>query len=92
MKASWQEDYFKTLIRLRLLLRVNPKQAPKNAIGAIFWLDENLAVLCGRTRTVAFMTIECCHAIPALLDDIAPPARRSTTAPVFFLAIICRDL
>jgi hypothetical protein len=25
MKASWQEDYFKALIRLRLLLPVNPK-------------------------------------------------------------------
>jgi hypothetical protein len=30
MKASWQEDYFKALIRLRLLLPVNPKiGAPK---------------------------------------------------------------
>src|SRR5258708_7130515 len=45
MNASWQEDYFKALIRLRLLLPVNPKQAPKNAIGAILWLDENLAGL-----------------------------------------------
>ena len=36
MRASWQEDYFKALIRLRLLLPVNPKQAPKNAIGATF--------------------------------------------------------
>jgi hypothetical protein len=45
MKASWQEDYFKALIRLRLLLPVNQKQAPKNAIGAILWLDENLAGL-----------------------------------------------
>ena len=25
MKASWKEDYFKALIRLRLLLPVNPK-------------------------------------------------------------------
>jgi hypothetical protein len=25
MKASWEEDYFKALIRLRLLLPVNPK-------------------------------------------------------------------
>jgi hypothetical protein len=45
MKASWQEDYFKALIRLRLLLPVNPKQAPKNAIGVILLLDENLAGL-----------------------------------------------
>jgi hypothetical protein len=45
MKASWQEDYFEALIRLRLLLPVNPKTAPKNAIGAILWLDENLAGL-----------------------------------------------
>jgi hypothetical protein len=45
MKASWQEDYFKALIRLCLVLPVNPKQAPKNAIGAILWLDENLAGL-----------------------------------------------
>jgi hypothetical protein len=28
-----------------LLLPVNPKQALKNAIGAILWLDENLAGL-----------------------------------------------
>ena len=42
MKASWQEDYFKALIRLRLLLPSTQKQAPKNAIGAISWLDENL--------------------------------------------------
>ena len=28
-----------------MLLPVNPKQAPKNAIGAILWLDENLAGL-----------------------------------------------
>jgi hypothetical protein len=45
MKASWQEDYFKALIRLGLLLPVNPKQAPKNAIGAILWQDEILAGL-----------------------------------------------
>jgi hypothetical protein len=45
MKASWQEDYFKALIRLRLLLLVNPKTGTQNAIGAILWLDENLAGL-----------------------------------------------
>ena len=34
------------MIRLRLLLPVNPKTGtPKNAIGAILWLDENLAGL-----------------------------------------------
>ena len=33
------------MIRLRLLLLVNPKQAPKNAIGVIFGLDEHLAGL-----------------------------------------------
>jgi hypothetical protein len=45
MRASWQEDYFKALIRLRLLLPVNPKTDAQNAIGAILWLDENLAGL-----------------------------------------------
>lgn len=46
MKASWQEDYFKALISLGLLLPVNPKtDTQKNAIGAILWLDENLARL-----------------------------------------------
>jgi hypothetical protein len=45
MRASWQEDYFKALIRLRLLLPVNPKTGAQNAIGAILWLDENLAGL-----------------------------------------------
>jgi hypothetical protein len=45
MKAPWQEDYFKALIRLRLLLPVNPKTGTQNAIGAILWLDENLAGL-----------------------------------------------
>jgi hypothetical protein len=45
MKASRQEDYFRALIRLRLLLPVNPKTGPQNAIGAILWLDENLAGL-----------------------------------------------
>ena len=28
-----------------MLLPVNPKKAPKNAIGAILWLDKNLAGL-----------------------------------------------
>ena len=45
MRASWQADYFKALIRLRLLLPVNPKTGAQNAIGAILWLDENLAGL-----------------------------------------------
>ena len=31
------------MIRLRLLMPVNPKTGTKNAIGAILWLDENLA-------------------------------------------------
>jgi len=33
------------LIRLRLLLPVNPKTVTQNLIGAILWLDENLAGL-----------------------------------------------
>jgi len=45
MKASWQEDYSRALIRLRLLLPVNPKTVTQNLIGAILWLDENLAGL-----------------------------------------------
>jgi len=45
MNASRQEDYFKALIRLRLLLPVNPKIGTQNAIGAILRLDENLARL-----------------------------------------------
>jgi hypothetical protein len=66
MKASCQEDYFKALIRLRLLWPVNPKQAPKNAIGAILWLDENLAGVllysnprAGAARTSFSPTLTC---------------------------------
>jgi len=59
MKASWQEDYFKVLIRLRLLLPVNPKQAAKNAIGAIL-LDENLAgLLLIEPRCLGKVTLAC---------------------------------
>ena len=45
MKASWQEDYFKTLIRLHLLLPVNSKTGT-NAISAVLWLDEDRFGLC----------------------------------------------
>ena len=34
-RVSSQEELFQTLIRLRLLLPVNPKYVPKNAIGAL---------------------------------------------------------
>ena len=43
--ASCQEDYFSTLIRLRLFSPVNPKTDPKRfdriTIGAKLWLDDD---------------------------------------------------
>ena len=45
MKASWQKDYFKQLIRLRLLLPVNPKTSTRKCDRCILWLDENLSGL-----------------------------------------------
>jgi hypothetical protein len=43
MKASWQEDYLKALIRLRLLLPVNPKTGAQKCDRC--HIDENLAGL-----------------------------------------------
>jgi hypothetical protein len=64
MKASWQEDYFKALIRLRFLLPVNPKTGTQKmrsiTIGAILWLDddENRAGLL-LTKPRCFVEQEC---------------------------------
>jgi hypothetical protein len=57
MKASWQEDYFKALIGLRLLLPVNPKTGTQNAKVPIgHWSGSTFAAKSGE-RLIRYVAL-----------------------------------